>query len=126
MNTAETELVAALRSGKYQQAKGVLRSSTAFCCLGVACHLYDSKYWEEDFDGDYSYLGLTGYLPNPVRDDLQWKHYEGSLRFFDREEFPVFLSTLNDTGFTFNQIADLISADLVVKSDEDIDCEVYR
>lgn len=29
--------IAALRSGKYQQTKGVLKDHGGFCCLGVLC-----------------------------------------------------------------------------------------
>jgi len=44
--------IAALRSGQYNQAKGNLRADKRqFCCLGVACHLYDSSRWEIGEDG---------------------------------------------------------------------------
>lgn len=38
--------VEALRSGKYEQGKGVLRTFTdRFCCLGVLCDVLDQSVW---------------------------------------------------------------------------------
>jgi hypothetical protein len=37
--------VAALRSGKYKQGDGFLRSEKGFCCLGVACDLAAPEKW---------------------------------------------------------------------------------
>lgn len=41
INDAEKALVEALRSGKYTQARRALRVGEEFCCLGVACDIYD-------------------------------------------------------------------------------------
>lgn len=46
-----TELITALRSGKYKQTIGELRKGDCFCVLGVICDLYDPKQW--DVDGCY-------------------------------------------------------------------------
>lgn len=35
--------VKALRSGKYKQAKEVLSDRKGYCCLGVACEVYQKK-----------------------------------------------------------------------------------
>lgn len=41
--------VEALRSGKYQQARRVLKDRNgAMCCLGVAADLIDSSQWNAD------------------------------------------------------------------------------
>lgn len=45
------EWIAALRSGKYQQGYGQLREFDSYCCLGVACDLYDATGWESVRDG---------------------------------------------------------------------------
>ncbi len=43
--------VKALRSGHYQQGKGMLRThDDAFCCLGVLCDLY-GRATEEEWEG---------------------------------------------------------------------------
>lgn len=56
--------VEALRSGKYQQTKNVLRNDKGFCCVGVALDLVDSKGWGKEISisefGLNEALGLTG------------------------------------------------------------------
>lgn len=40
--------IEALRSGKYKQGKGVLRTfSDHFCCLGVLCDVLDDSKWRD-------------------------------------------------------------------------------
>ena len=38
--------LAALRSGKYPQSRDGLRNKEGYCCLGVACDVYNPKGWE--------------------------------------------------------------------------------
>lgn len=57
--------VAALRSGEYQQAKGMLRTDVGFCCLGVLCDLYSKDYggsWKL-----YMFQGEMEVLPPTVQ-----------------------------------------------------------
>jgi hypothetical protein len=56
---------AALRSGKYKQAQGRLRRGDSFCCLGVACDVYDPSKWDR-----HLYLGRGGTLPVEVASAL--------------------------------------------------------
>lgn len=77
-----TKWVEALRSGKYTQARGVLREENSYCCLGVACDVAgvpwrllasDSKKYSVPHNGE-KFIGL-GYenwlsLPGPIRDKL--------------------------------------------------------
>jgi hypothetical protein len=37
--------IAALRSGKYKQARGIMKNADGFCCLGVACELHSGFKW---------------------------------------------------------------------------------
>lgn len=54
--------VKALRSGKYEQARGCLKSNNAFCCLGVLADLVGVKFDKFDYpklhgwDGNYNTL----------------------------------------------------------------------
>lgn len=51
--------VAALRSGRYPQAKGRLRTTAGFCVLGVACDVGGAGRWRPPPDGQegaYDYL----------------------------------------------------------------------
>ena len=38
--------IEALRGGKYEQERGLLRKYDRYSCLGVACNLFDSKAWD--------------------------------------------------------------------------------
>lgn len=112
------EWLKALRSGKYKQTDGALRKQEEYndecqyCCLGVlskiqgrltdeGCDLFERE------DGDsvlhptnpfYSIFEECGYLPENVKfiDDRDVEH--------------ISLTTINDHGYTFTQIADVIEA----------------
>ena len=116
--------VRALRSGKYTQATGALRTDDGFCCLGVLCDVYDSDKWKTKEDKD--------------KDDERWSYAdEGDNYLYDTKEvLPVHitriarlaaqspevpygiegemksLASLNDGGATFTEIADLIETHL--------------
>ncbi len=115
----------ALRSGHYKQCQGALEiEEVGMCCLGVLSSLAYAKgictrslFGPDDSDRDnapegilfkYDNHGLS--LPHSVSiwagvpsDDVtfKWDGTETMDRFFS-------LSQLNDHGFTFNQIADVI------------------
>lgn len=102
--------VAALRSGEYKQGQGLLHyhdgGDDRMCCLGVLSHLaYQAEVCDREVDeyGEFTYSGSNNYLPYRVVD---WAglntHNPGVL------EEPKNLANLNDAGFTFDQIADLI------------------
>jgi hypothetical protein len=38
-SAAKKKWLAALRSGKYEQARGVIRADDKFCCLGILCEV---------------------------------------------------------------------------------------
>jgi len=137
MNTLEQVLVQELRSGKRKQTVGHLRDSTGFCCLGVACDVWLQEnpqlgrwsqyhhrtandppgheaiaFYADDDDDDVS-------LPHSVRADLGWINNDGSLDIERRPDDAhmnpkITLAELNDAGLTFDQIADIIEAGLVI------------
>ncbi len=109
--------VALLRYGGLKQETGNLRNmkATSFCCLGVLCELAktegvverygDTDYEGEDKDGDSSH-GF-GVLPDVV---MEWAGLE-----YDNptpKDWNKTLSTLNDNGKTFPEIADIIEKGL--------------
>lgn len=118
--------IGALRSGKYEQGSEKLRSVSGYCCLGVLCDLYAQEHntqWE--FRGneetnlqpqDYWYFGdQSEFLPESVREWAELNLYNPILRVEDDDEmFEVNeeVSTLNDEGYSFSTIADLIEAQL--------------
>ena len=110
-----------LRSGQIPQTtKKLHRVDGSMCCLGVL----SKRAAEEDVvsvytsDDVFTYNGLVGTL---AQETCQWaglvKNSQGGrtsvtaaglLPFDDRQDRAVYLDGLNDSGFTFDQIADLI------------------
>jgi hypothetical protein len=104
--------VAALRSGDYKQGRSLLRNSDdAFCCLGVLCNLHAQAHPEEaKLQTDLQrYYGFHDELPPTVRawsgmeKPLGARHSTGLTPGLDDT-----LADLNDTGYSFAQIADVI------------------
>ena len=114
--------VDALRSGEFQQAKGVLHDleTNGYCCLGVACSLaVDDPNVDvevEIFEGHKN--AITGEI-GPVEvfnGDFTSLPYEvAELIGTDGSDVPVrdgdgieYLSIINDNGNSFEFIADKI------------------
>lgn len=106
-----------LRSGKIKQAEGSLRKNGAFCCLGVACNIFNPQAWLSPAKASLE----TGY---PMS---EWAWIEGlldgdpkletsSLPLHVEEWFGITsgeagdLAEMNDEGYTFKQIADAIES----------------
>ena len=101
--------VSALRSGEYQQTQRYLRTDNGFCCLGVLCDLYGKENnveWNLANNGhNYEFQEEPERLPLFV---VEWAGVEND----NPEICETSLSGLNDTGSTFNEIADLIEEHL--------------
>ena len=122
--------IGALRSGKYEQGSEKLRSPNGYCCLGVLCDLYvkeNNKEWNfngYDEDGDetnphpmdyWCFDGEYEFLPQSVMDWAKLYLRNPILRVDDNDEMFEFneeVSTLNDEGYSFSEIADLIEAQM--------------
>ncbi len=112
--------IAALRSGDYQQGKQFLHPGPDFCCLGVICNLVKDKVgfsWHEDSKHDKSIFSPVyslgpdmnaRSLPMEVIEFIGLNSRDGILPFWDKQGVRMTLATLNDFGFTFAQIADVI------------------
>ena len=115
----KAQWVAALRSGEYKQGNEYLHRGDTFCCLGVLCDLAIEAGAPEvkenrHPDGSIStYNGSESYLPSSV---VEWAGLSCSDPFLVfksgevNECHPV--SDFNDCGATFDEIADLIEAQL--------------
>lgn len=120
--------VNALRSGEYNQGGEKLRGANGYCCLGVLCDIYAKEHNREwDFRGydddgdetnlhpmDYWYFDEEGeFLPKSV---MKWAELETNnpiLRVEDEEDvFADEVAHINDSGYSFSTIADLIQAQL--------------
>lgn len=120
----------ALRSGKYEQGSEKLRSVTGYCCLGVLCDIYAQEHntqWEFRGDEeinpqsqDYWYFGdQSEFLPESVMNWAELKTPNPNVRVDveDNEDednwyYTDELSNINDSGYSFNGIANLIEAQL--------------
>ena len=118
----ERQLIKALRSGKYTQGHNVMRMEDAHCCLGVGCDISGLGEWVESHDsaGLFHYvedgcefdklLGDTA-LPGDVQFWFDWATSTGEL--VDPIEGLNSLAALNDNGYSFPDIADVIEAGMV-------------
>lgn len=116
--------LSALRSGKYKQGHGGLRSRNwtdvdYFCCLGVACDIFDPTAWKlvddpeamiSDYQDTAAEWGWDGIAFDQVH-----------LPFLDNVNYltvatytaPQYLANMNDQeDADFDQIADWIEANL--------------
>jgi len=109
--------VQALRSGDYKQGEKALKINGTHCCLGVLCDLHKQECGGEWYDatGPDRIPGAQGYrtpsgdwdwsmLPEPVQ---EWAGIRTGINPGVNGE-P--LSGLNDGGWKFGRIADLIDA----------------
>lgn len=127
------DFVAALRSGEYAQAKHQLRNSVGYCCEGVAFERYAEPLGYEiqiKESGVMIALGLvtgdevtrfrsTSVAPPEFWRDMGLRNVEVhnvfvfelpgmcTIRNEDLRQWIEY-AALNDAGFTFEQIADLI------------------
>ena len=112
----KAEWVRRLRSGDYEQGRGFLRSKgldgtpDRYCCLGVLCEMAEGVGLVERFDSggeyyDYGSERQTCGLPRPVR---EWSGVETPLGDFLNDGQSVRLSSLNDSGLSFEEIAEVI------------------
>lgn len=118
------EWINALRSGKYAQGKSYLRLGDEFCCLGVACDLQKpilGEWYDDGTGGEYTIAG-PAFLPKQAQElyriATEGGDYSDAVSFdysfttFDYS-FTTSLATLNDAGYTFAEIADIIERELV-------------
>lgn len=109
----KAEWLEALRGGKYEQGKETLRDTavtgtTAYCCLGVLCNLYDPRAWrfadsaQTYGEWEYDDEGDTGELPDGFRERVAL--------LADSAETK--LIRMNDAGASFMEIAAWIEANL--------------
>lgn len=109
MNQNAKLWVEALRSGKYRQVKGRLKTVDGYCCLGVACEVA-IKAGVPVSVGTFglfpAFDGETARLPRAVRDWLGLRDDYGT-----HGDDVTSLTHENDHGKTFLEIADIIESE---------------
>lgn len=111
----QTEWINRLRSGKYIQGETFLRcrdpdlKADKFCCLGIACELAIEAGCEiqaERRNNAVYYDGLfTASLPSQVVKMMKFRGDYGQAVGYRGPQ----LSTMNDQGRSFEEIADVVS-----------------
>jgi hypothetical protein len=100
--------IQALRSGEYQQGRESLCNNGKFCCLGVLTNLYiqeTNQKWHHDVGGCYSFETEGGILPLSVQ---QWAGLDAPNPYLAGH----YVSSWNDEGASFEELADLIEEHL--------------
>ena len=96
-----------LRSGRFRQATGRLRTDLGWCALGVACHTYDRRHWRHDTEA-WTYLDCREELPVEVADAFRLRTACGRYGLGGSQSLVLD----NDEGRTFAELADLIDRQL--------------
>lgn len=112
------QLIEALYSGDFKQTKAQLgrirNSEWHYCCLGVAVKIFDLPHKLthcglavlSDYDHTFYYLPTD----NPIFKTTQGKFPpEYSTKHESEPEEYFSLANLNDLGFTFAEIADILT-----------------
>lgn len=102
----------ALRSGRYRQGRGYLRTTPIpnedpqFCCLGVLCDLHKDELIEDvnPYTAVQSYNGEESQLPQKLQDKFGISETGRLAESITAKN----LASLNDSGFTFDEIAEII------------------
>lgn len=89
------KLVEALRSGNFKQGKMRLKLRDRYCCMGVACIVAGRKFVRGRCEG------RSTVLPESVMFDYGFQSDQGRYKVDT-------LTSQNDTGATFIEIADII------------------
>lgn len=106
------QLIDALRSGKYLQGFGALRSEDKYCCLGVACDISNIDKWKKEPTSLYKYIDIVGYMPAQVMDFYGFSNKKGIYKDIDYiGTKQQSLALQNDRGMSFIKIADIIESE---------------
>lgn len=111
----KTKWLKALRSGKYKQGKGVLRTAdNKFCCMGVLVDVMDKKVWSKR-------TALSSVLISGKEADVDCYQAKYQTTALDRDTMRRIglearqqgaLINMNDDGKRFTTIAAYIEAEL--------------
>jgi hypothetical protein len=112
----------ALRSGDYEQGtehllnnwstdeEGELVEKDTYCCLGVACALFDPE-WLMDRLAEDNTATTDVSVEVAMKLAEEGVNLESEFGEFDDENISFLLGTKNDHGYTFAQIADALEND---------------
>ena len=111
-----TEWTRRLESGDYLQGRGKLQEQDRYCCLGVLCEIAVEQGVIRQpmmVGGVVTYDNYnTAHLPYSV---AYWSGITPEGRLSRKVDGWEDLTQLNDNGYTFKQIAEVIRTDALLK-----------
>ena len=109
--TVKEKWLQALRSKEYEQGRGCLKEHDKFCCLGVLTDLYIQEN-NLDWSSHSENLFYEG-LPVPDSFVCSWAGLEyANPEIKIDKPFADSLAEMNDHGYSFEEIADVIEQQL--------------
>lgn len=117
LNANRKKWIEALESGEYEQGRGALNCYSQFCCLGVAASIFAEEDTEKSVDkcARTMYDGEWAYAPKYVIEAVGLVDRLGSR---NNDVDGESLSFKNDSGMSFNEIADLLKTGQYWKEDQ--------
>jgi len=107
MNENAKKWVEALRSGEYEQTTENLQDHRGYCCLGVACDLYEKSTGNTLVNTDGVIFGAVLSEDEGLIKVQEWI----GLKYEDGSYLGDSLTDLNDQGLDFIGIADIIESE---------------
>lgn len=107
MSDLKSKWLKALRSEDFRQARSRLKRGDRFCCLGVLCEISNAGEWETvEIYGDRG-------LSYRCEDENDAYLLPKCINLKSKIDSPMSkLTTMNDSGQTFRQIADWIEVNI--------------
>ena len=106
----------ALRSGEYKQGAGCLKNNDEFCCLGVLSDIYakekNLKWNDEFYDRGIDDGFIYGRSAIPSNFVCKWAELKEPNPVVYLDGCIDSVARMNDEGYTFEQIADVIEKEL--------------
>lgn len=105
--------VTALLSGEYSQGQDQLTNGESYCCLGVLCELHRKMTGEGEWDEAGNYCSKRKDETNPDVLPGFVQRWAGLTQSDpDVRGEPSSLVGMNDDGYTFKEIAEVIKREL--------------
>lgn len=113
LNENARKWLTALRGGEYKQGTRLLHQGklNLWCCLGVACDLYQKEVGDLLLDSHCDVISFDGefvFLPRKV---ARWLGLRTNLGDYSNERSANSLVALNDTHHSFGEIARVIESE---------------
>lgn len=98
------EWIKRLEDPNAKQAIGTLNCESGMCCLGVLCDIVDPNGWTDGYHKTFTYKdsSAANYIPIKLAEDIGIGQMGSSIRTNKS------LSTMNDAGSTFQDIAQIL------------------